>query len=254
MRWRPGQYEKFSGPRLQPGLDLLSRLPEIDAKRVIDLGCGTGELTSLLAQRYPGARTIGLDSSEQMLESARGRYPELEWVREDLRDFAPPEKVEVLFSNAALHWVPDHRDVFPRLLSLLSPRGVLAVQMPRNFEAPSHRLVREVAELPRFRGQVSLSHEAVLTPAGYYDLLAPLSSSVELWETEYLHALTGEDPVLEWVRATTLLPVERALPADDFAAFVEEYRARLRVAYPRREDGVTLFPFRRIFVLIKAGR
>lgn len=249
MRWRPQQYGKFAGPRLQPGLDLLARLPDLEAREVVDLGCGTGELTSLLAQRYPGARTVGVDSSEQMLEKARERFAELTWERGSIESFS--RRADVVFSNAALHWVAQHREVFPRLVSLLSPGGVLAVQMPRNFEAPSHALVREVAALPPFAGRVTLPHENVLTAAEYYDVLAEHCSTLELWETEYLHALGGEDPVLEWVRGTTLLPVERVLAAEDFAAFVHEYRARLRVAYPTRSDGVTLFPFRRIFLLAR---
>lgn len=253
MRWNPNQYGKFAGPRLQPGLDLLSRLPELPARSVVDLGCGKGELTALLKERYPEADVVGMDSSAQMLDAARARFPELVWERCAIEDFAPKEPLDVLFSNAALHWVADHDALVPRLFALLRRGGVFAVQMPRNFGAPSHRLMREVASQPPFAGRVSLAEEPVLPLDRYYDLLAPRAASVDLWETEYLHVLEGEDPVLEWVRGTALLPVQQALEADAFAAFVDAYRQRLRQAYPRREDGRTLFPFRRLFMVATAA-
>ena len=251
MRWDPSQYSKFAGPRMQPGLDLIARLPDLDARTVVDLGCGSGELTAALASRYLKATVTGVDSSEAMLEQAAARFPELRWVAGDLGTWTAHAPFEVVFSNAAFQWVGDHERLFRCALDAVAPGGVLAVQMPRNFDAPSHRLMREVAGAPRWSGRISLRSEPVWAPERYYDLLAAHTSSLELWETEYLHVLEGEDPVLEWVKGTALLPVNAALEGEEREAFLATYRERLREAYPRRPDGRTLFPFRRIFLLAR---
>lgn len=251
MRWDPSQYARFSGPRMQPGLDLLARLPDLPARSVVDLGCGAGGLTELLARRFPGARVVGVDSSEEMLRKARQGSPRVSFELGDLARWSPPQPVDVLFSNAAYQWVPGHEELFPRLLGCVAEGGVFAAQMPRNFGAPSHVLLREVADLPRFRGRIQLRSEPVFPPERYYELLSPHAHQVELWETEYLHVLEGEDPVYQWTRGTAMLPVMAALEGAELDAFTEEYRARLRAAYPRRADGKTLFPFRRLFVLAR---
>lgn len=253
MRWSPSQYQRFAGPRLQPGLDLLARMPALDEARfVVDLGCGTGELTRLLAEKYPDAEVVGFDSSEEMV--AKARLTARDRVRFEIGDIAewnPNAPVDVLFSNAAYHWVNAHAALFPRLVRGVRVGGVFAAQMPANFAAPSHTLLREVARLPAFRDRVRLREEPVLAPSQYFDLLAPIASAVELWETEYLHVLDGEDAVLEWVRGTALLPVAAALDEAAFRAFEALYRERLATAYPRRADGRTLFPFRRLFLLAR---
>lgn len=255
MRWDPSQYGRFAGPRLQPGLDLLMRLSGVidpaDVRFAVDLGCGTGELTELLAERFSSARTIGFDSSEEMLRKATAQAKRASFELADIASWSSPEPVDVLFSNAAYQWLPDHEALFPRLLGCVREGGVFAAQMPRNFAAASHRLMREVAALPRFNGRVVFREEPVYPPERYYDLLAPLTSQLELWETEYLHVLEGEDPVFEWTKGTGLLPVFAALSGPDLDAFIAEYKERLRAAYPRRSDGKTLFPFRRIFLLAK---
>lgn len=251
MRWNPSQYAKFSGPRLQPGLDLIARLPELEAKTVVDLGCGTGELTAALAARYLRATVTGLDSSESMLEQACARFPELRWVSGDIGRWKPHAPFDIVFSNAALQWVEDHGTVLPNLLGAVAEGGALAIQMPRNFDAASHRLMRELAAEPRWSGRIALRSEPVWTPERYHDLLAHHCASLDLWETEYLQVLDGEDPVLEWVKGTALLPVNEALDGDEREAFIGAYRQRLREAYPRRGDGKTLFPFRRLFLLAR---
>ena len=249
MRWNPSQYGKFAGPRLQPGLDLLARLPELAPNRAVDLGCGTGELTQLLARRFPGAEVVGIDSSAEMLEKARARFPELRFAQGDIADWQGP--VDLLFSNAALQWLDGHAQLLPRLLAQLAPGGIFAAQMPRNFDAPSHQTMRAIAAEPRWAGRVKLREEPVFRPERYYDLLRPHCAELEIWETEYLHVLEGEDPVLEWTSGTALLPVKAALEGEEREAFIARYRGALREAYPRRADGRTLFPFRRIFLLAR---
>lgn len=251
MRWNPSQYTKFAGPRLQPGLDLIARLPELEPRTIVDLGCGSGELTAALASRYLKATVTGVDSSEEMLERASARFPELRWVSGDLTTWKAHAPFDIVFSNAALQWVDGHEALFPRLLEAVAPGGVLAIQMPRNFSAPSHRRMRELAAEPPWRGRIALREEPVGTPERYYELLAPRVASLEIWETEYLHVLEGEDPVLEWVKGTALLPVYAALAGEERERFLDAYRLRLREAYPRRLDGKTLFPFRRIFLLAR---
>ncbi|MBX5480651.1 MAG: methyltransferase domain-containing protein [Myxococcaceae bacterium] len=252
MLWNPGQYSKFARQRLQPGLDLIARLPEIAAERVVDLGCGTGELTELLASRFPSAEVLGVDSSEEMLARARQQPgARARYERGDIATWAPLERVQVLFSNAAYQWLPSHAELFTRLLSFVEDAGVFAAQMPRNFDAPSHAVMRELAMSSRFKGRIELRHEPVLSPQAYYDVLAAHAREVEIWETEYLHVLEGEDPVFEWTRGTALLPVYAALEGEALEAFLTEYKQRLRAAYPRRPDGRTLFPFRRIFMLAR---
>ena len=252
MKWSPGQYQRFAEPRLRPGLDLLARLPDLpNARRLVDLGCGTGELTELLQARYAEATCVGVDNSEEMLVRARVRHPKLQFVVGDIATFAPAEPCDVVFSNAALHWVPDHAQLFPRLLGAVSRGGVLAVQMPHNFCEPSHVLLREVAHLPEWKTRVHLPEAPVLSPEQLYDVVVPHCREVELWETTYLHLLEGDDPVLEWIRGTAFLPVAEALDEEEQERFSAQYRRRLRDAYPRRKDGRTLFPFRRLFLLAR---
>lgn len=252
MTWNPAQYAKFAGPRLQPGLDLINRLPENGrVQEVVDLGCGTGELTMLLADRYPEASVAGLDSSTAMLEKARGQFPDRVWVEGDIAQWRPERPVDLIYSNAALQWLPDHDRLMPALVDCLTKGGLLAVQMPRNFGAPSHALMRDVASQPRFAGRTNLRSEPVADPGFYDGLLSPLVDQIEVWEIEYWHRLTGDEPVYEWVKATGLRPVLEALEGDDREAFLSDYRQRLLKAYPKRADGITLFPFRRLFLLAK---
>lgn len=217
-----------------------------------DLGCGTGEITEALARRWPAARVLGIDSSPEMLSRARERQG-VEWVQGDIRTWEPDGPVDLIFSSAALHWVPGHTGLFPRLFSRLSPGGRLAVQMPRNFAQPSHTLLAETARGARWADRLShLGRQApVASPDWYHDLLRPLASVLDVWETTYLQALTGDDPVAAWTRSTAARPYLEAL-GSDAEAFMEEYSARLRMAYPPRPDGVTLFPFTRLFVIAGA--
>lgn len=251
VAWDPDRYRRYAGHRFRPGLDLIARIPPIAPATVVDLGCGTGELTAALAERFPDARVTGLDSSAAMLAKARAAFPAIDWIAGDIGDWRPAAPVDLIFTNAALHWVADHARLFPRLIGALAPGGVLACQMPRNAAAPSHRLMREVAADPRWAGRIDLPVEPVAAPEDYWDLLAPIAGDLDIWQTEYLQALNGDDPVLDWVRSTALRPVLAVLRDAALAAFLADYRARLAEAYPRRTGGVTLFPFNRLFVVAR---
>jgi trans-aconitate 2-methyltransferase len=246
--WDPAGYLEFADHRLRPAFDLIGRI-DLDPRTVWDLGCGTGHVTALLARRWPGARVHGLDRSADMLDEAR-RIDGIEWVHGDVTSWEPAEPADLLFSNAALHWVDDHAAVFPRLVSFLAEGGILAVQMPRNFAEPSHTLLAEKARSPRWKARLGdVARTApVAEPAAYYDVLAPLVDGVDIWETEYLHVLDGPDPVARWAGSTAARPYLGALAADA-DAFMADYAEALREAYPRRPDGTTLFPFRRLFIV-----
>jgi trans-aconitate 2-methyltransferase len=243
MKWDPARYLEFAEPRLRPAVDLIARI-EADPDEAWDLGCGTGMVAGLLADRWPRARVHGLDSSPEMLAAARHREG-IHWVLGDLRQWHPESRPDVVTCNAVLQWIDGHLDVLARLSS---HTRVLAVQMPRNFDAPSHVLLAETASSPRWRDRVGHLRRTrpVASAEEYYDALAPLTDRIDIWETEYVHVLAGDDPVARWVAGTAARPYLEALGADA-SAFLEDYAHRVRGAYPRRPDGTTLFPFRRIF-------
>lgn len=255
LTWNPTQYLKFAQPRLRPALDLLARL-DLDAPRLAcDLGCGTGEHTRMLAARWPAARVVGVDASAQMLERARAAAPGIEWMQADLNAWAPPGAPDLIYSNAALHWLGDHDTLFPALFRALAPGGLLAVQMPRNFLAPSHTAIGDTVNAGVWRERLAplLRPVPVAEPARYFDLLAPHAAAIDIWETEYLQVLTGTDPVKEWTKGTWLAPFLEALQGEEREAFERDYAARVRQAYPPRADGRTLFPFRRLFIVARKG-
>jgi trans-aconitate 2-methyltransferase len=252
--WDAGQYLRFAGERMRPAMDLLQRIPEIGPRRFVDLGCGTGEVTLALKRRWPKADVEGIDSAASMLAKARDLSREIAWTLGDIAGWSPNRPPDLIFSNAALQWLDGHETLFPHLMRCLAPGGALAAQMPRNFGAPSHRLMREVAANGPWSEELRplLREEPVLPPERYYDLLAPLAREIDLWETEYLHVLDGETPVLDWVKGTGLRPLLDALTDPvERADFTARYQARLATAYPRRADGKTLFPFRRLFLIAR---
>ena len=250
MAWEPDRYLQFADERLRPAQDLLARVPLAAPARVADLGCGPGNVTALLAQRWPRAELIGIDASAAMLDRARRALPEARFEQADIRHWTPAEAPDLIFSNAALHWLDDHPALFPRLLSLLAPGGVLAVQMPGNFDAPSHHLIRELAASPAWADRLAGARMgAVLEMPDYHRFLAPHCARLNLWETIYWQPLSGPAPVLDWLRGTTLLPYLAALSTDDQACLLAELAPRLAEAYPPDASGTTLFPFRRIFLV-----
>jgi trans-aconitate 2-methyltransferase len=253
MSWNPQQYLKFSQPRLRPAMDLLARIPSAEPALVYDLGCGAGNVTAVLAQRWPDARIIGVDASAAMLAQAARSLPRVQWVQQPLAGWQAERPADVIYSNAALHWLPDHRQLFPALVAMLAPGGVLAVQMPRNFSAPSHTLIEAAARAGPWRSKLEplLAGAPVAEPQFYYALLAPLAASLDIWESEYLQVLSGEDPVKEWTRGTWLMQFLERLDATERVQFEADYALRLRAAYPRLADGTTLFPFRRLFIVLQ---
>ncbi len=248
--WDPDLYLGFDDHRSRPFHDLVARIGARDPRHVVDAGCGPGHLTDVLARRWPGARVSAFDSSPEMVAAARSRGIDAE--RADLAAWTPPPDADVVVTNAVLQWVPEHVALLPRWLDALPSGAWFAMQVPGNFGAPSHALVRELAHEPRWRGAVDLRGEdAVPEPGAYAELLSGAGAAVDVWETTYHQRLTGPDPVLEWISGTALRPVRDALPAPDYARFRAELAPRLRAAYPVRPDGSTWFPFRRIFAVAR---
>jgi len=254
MSWNPDQYLKFAGPRLQPAVDLLARVPCANPRIVYDLGCGAGNVTQLLAVRWPQAVITGVDDSAEMLAKAKAAVPGAHWVQLSLASWQASEPADLIYSNAALHWLPDHRRLFPALLAQLATGGVLAVQMPRNFGAPSHTLIGETVRGGPWRSLLEplLAPSPVAEPAFYHEILSSQAARLDIWETEYLQVLAGADPVKEWTKGTWLRQFLDALPPSQRPVFEDDYAARLRAAYPQLADGNTLFPFRRLFLLAVA--
>ncbi|SOD72066.1 trans-aconitate 2-methyltransferase [Jatrophihabitans sp. GAS493] len=249
MDWNPQQYLEFADERGRPFLDLLGRVRAQKPRRVVDVGCGPGNLTALLAARWPDAIIEGIDSSPQMVAQASA-VPGVDARLGDATEFQPPTDCDVLISNATLQWVPDHPAVIARWAEALPTGGWLAFQVPDNFGAPSHQLMRSRAKSPRWRDQlggVLRHHDTVARPGEYGALLRRAGLRTDVWQTTYLHLLEGADPVLKWVRGTGLRPVLQALSASDAAEFEQEYAAELRAAYPSDSDGRTTFPFTRTF-------
>ncbi|RED18691.1 methyltransferase domain-containing protein [Pontivivens insulae] len=254
--WDAGTYDRFRRLRLRPALDLLAQVPALPDGDVIDLGCGSGAVAADLHGRFASDDRclIGVDRSLEMLEKARALnlYDRIDEA--DIAYWAPHAPVALIFSNAALHWLPDHETLFPRLASMLSDGGVMAVQMPRQFDAPSHVLIRTIAEELFALRPSSIGTPPVSEPAVLFDICAPLGQ-VTIWETEYCQQLPadpdGAHPVRTFTRSTAARPVHSALDPDQTARFFTAYDAALEDAYPRRADGSVLFPFRRQFLILK---
>lgn len=252
MRWDPTLYSAFAAPRARPALDLLARVTLEEPRHVVDLGCGTGNITRLLATRWPEAQVYGVDSSAEMLTAAAAAPSSIRWTQAGIDTWTPEQTPDLLFSNAALHWLDDHATLLPRLIRYLAPGGVLAVQVPHNHYAASHTVMAETAAAGPWAERLAplVRSFPVEEPAFYYDLLAPLATSIDIWETEYLHVLEGDEPVVRWTMGTALRPVLAALTDAEREDFLAAYGQRIAQAYPRRHDGHTLFPFRRLFMVI----
>ena len=255
MSWDPAQYLKFAGERLRPAVDLLARIALEAPATVVDLGCGAGNLAPLIAARWPAAQLIGVDSSPDMLAKARADHPRVQFVRADIGAWRPAQPIDVLYSNAALHWVEGHERLLPALLESLVPGGVLAVQMPRNFDAPSHTSIVETIERGPWRAKLEplVRREPVRAPGAYWRLLQGRCAELQIWETEYLQVLTGDNPVAEYTKGTWLKQFLDRLEGAEREAFEADYRARVRAWYPPETGGRTLFPFRRLFIVARCA-
>ncbi len=243
--WNPGQYLKFAAERTRPCRDLASRISLPGVRRIIDLGSGPGNSTEVLASLWPNAELTALDSSREMVEMGRQQYPNYRWISGDIVPWTAGDtgEFDIVFSNAALQWVPDHAAVFPQLLKRVSSCGALAIQMPADVNAPAHKLMRDLAASPV---REWYAHDIGF----YYDLLSMRASSVDLWETTYNHVLENAEGIVEWYKGTGLRPFLDALGTDaEREQFTLEYLQGIRKAYPPQQDGRVLFPFRRIFLI-----
>lgn len=252
--WNPALYSRFEDERTRPARELLARVPLGRAQRVVDLGCGPGNSTELLVQRYPDAEVVGVDNSPAMLESARQRLPGVRFELADIAAWQPAQAPDLIYANAVLQWVPGHETLFPRLLSLLAPGGVLAVQMPDNWDEPTHAAMRDVARLPAFAaaiGDPAKLRIGRLPLTAYYDLLARDAQEVDAWHTVYQHRMDSPAAIVEWVSATGLKPFVAPLDAQQRAAYLAEYERRIAAAYPVRADGRLLLAFPRLFVVAR---
>jgi len=252
--WDPDRYLTYADERGRPFVELLARVDAADPAMVVDLGCGPGNLTALLVERWPGAHVVGLDSSAEMIEKARATTPAVDFQVADLRDWATgSDRADVLVSNATLQWVPGHLELLPDLVDRVNPGGWLAFQVPGNFDEPSHTIRAELAaKAPYAEYTAEVAVPNSYDPAVYLTALRGLGCKVDAWETTYLHVLDGEDPVFTWVSGTGARPTLQALPDDLRVRFEEEFKRRLRAAYPD-QDGRVVLPFRRIFVVAQVS-
>jgi trans-aconitate 2-methyltransferase len=262
--WNPNQYLKFAEERARPCRELAARIELSSVRRVIDVGCGPGNSTEVLANRWPDAEITGLDNSTEMIGVARKGQPARRWVIREIADWAPSAKsdekdgkFDVVFSNAALQWLPDHAALYPTLLERVAPGGAFAAQIPADFDAPAHKIMRDIAKLPAWRDRFPArrlrewqAHDAEF----YYDVLAPLASRVDIWKTEYLHVMPDAESLVEFYKGSGMRPFLDLLATDaERMQFTGEYLERIRIAYPRRPDGRVLFPMLRLFVIAYRG-
>jgi trans-aconitate 2-methyltransferase len=252
MTWSAAQYVKFEEERTRPVRDLVQRIPLAEVATAADVGCGPGNSTEVLRERYPGARIIGLDSSPDMIKAARKRLPGIAFEVADVRDWRAKDSLDVILANAVLQWIPDHETLFPALMARLCPGGALAVQMPNNLDEPSHRLMREVASDGPWAAKLKDAAKARTErhPAEwYFRLLRPHTAHVDVWRTTYFHPLAGAHAVVEWVTGTGLRPFLDPLGESEQGAFLARYEAAIDQAYPAEADGTVLLPFPRLFVV-----
>lgn len=254
--WSAARYLRFEDERTRPAAELLARVPLASARLAVDLGCGPGNSTELLARRFPDAAIVGLDSSPDMLATARARLPSARFLEGDIAAWAADtdDRPDMIFANAALQWLPDHETLFPRLLGRLAPGGVLAVQMPDNLQEPSHAAMRETALDPRWRDRLAAaaaSRTPILAMERYYDLLSASGAAVDVWRTTFAHPLDGVEAIVDWLRATGLRPFLAPLDAPERSAFEEAYARRLATFYTPRADGKALLRFPRLFMVAK---
>jgi len=250
--WDADLYLKFGRERTQPAIDLVSRISVENPRNIIDLGCGPGNSTAILRQRWPDAKITGLDSSEAMITQAAGSDSETDWQLGDIAAWDPEEDFDVIFSNAAIQWLGDHGTLLTSLAGHLAPGGALAIQLPDHYASPLHQVLLVVSRNPDWSDSMdsargALTYESVLF---YYDTLRPLCRELEIWETEYFHTMEGPEAIVDYIRGTGLRPFLEALQSDEDRGRFEELVLRgYSNAYPLQKDGSILFPFRRQFIV-----
>jgi trans-aconitate 2-methyltransferase len=251
--WNPNLYVKFEDERTRPARDLVDHVPLTDARNAADLGCGPGNSTELLVERFPAAKIVGIDSSANMLKAARERLPACDFMQADLAVWKPDRTFDLLFANATFQWVTNHGAVLSRLFDALPAGGVLPVQMPDNLNQPSHVLMRETAQSDRWAQRLAaadVTREPILTPEDYYNLFRPKAQRVDIWHTIYNHPLADPAAIVEWLKGTGLRPYVDPLPDDERADFIASYTEKIARAYPPRVDGRVLLRFPRIFMVV----
>ena len=252
--WNPELYRQFEDERTRPARELLARVSLTNAARVYDLGCGPGNSTELLVERFPDAQVVGTDNSEAMLASARKRLPACRFELGDIAQWQPADAPDLIYANAALHWVPDHETLLPRLFEALAPGGVLAIQMPDSRDEPTHRLMREVATLDPWAssiGDAATVRTKILALNAYYDLLARDAAEVDVWRTAYQHPMDTPAAIVDWVRSTGLKPFVDPLSPAYREGFLAEYERRIALTYLPRADRRLLLSFPRLFIVAR---
>jgi trans-aconitate 2-methyltransferase len=252
VNWSAKQYVAFEDERTRPVRDLVGALPVTDAKLVLDLGCGPGNSTEVLAARYTDARVVGIDSSEDMIVAARKRMPKASFSVQDVRDWSGEGGYDVILANALFQWVPNHETLFPKLMEQLRRGGALAIQMPDNLEERAHRLMRDTAINGPWAAKLAAATESRTTladAAWYTELLKPISARVDLWRTTYYHVLGGAAAIVEWFKGSGLRPFLDPLTGAEREAYLERYTASIAKAYPALADGSVLLPFPRLFMI-----
>ena len=253
--WEPQIYLRYADIRFRAGLDLLARIPKLAYRQIYDLGSGTGHLTRILADTFPDSEVTGLDSSAEMLAEARREFPAISWQHADIGSWNPPSPPDLIYSNAALQWVPDHETLLPSLLNKLRPGGVLAMQVPRHFESPSHLELQDLVMKREWRARLEpLLLEPISSPESYWRWLSPYAQNLDIWESIYLQLLDGADPVVNFMRGTALRPFLSVLSPPEAKKFIEAFAKRMASAYPRQKNGQTLFPFRRMFIVAQRSQ
>ena len=253
--WDSDLYLKYVNERTQPSIDLAARINVLDPHRIIDLGCGPGNSTAVLRHRWPGAEIIGLDNSSEMISAAAKAYPTEKWILADAASWFASEPFDIIFSNAAFQWLPDHTSLFPHLMAQLAASGVLAVQMPAHYDSPVHQVILEASNDLAWRDQMETARNALTKerPSFYYNLLQPICSRLDIWETEYFHVMDSPKAIVEWFCGTGLRPFLQALENKDLRTRFEQIVLDgYTQAYQPQRDGRILFPFRRLFLVAYA--
>jgi len=250
MMWSSTQYSRFEAERTRPVRDLVAAIPKDKVSRAIDLGCGPGNSTQVLHERYPDAQVSGLDSDADMVRAARERLPQLRFELADIGQWRAPQPVDVILANASLQWLPDHATLYPRLLQQLATGGCLAVQTPDNLQEPAHRLAREIAASgPWAERLAQVAHPDRHDAAWYYALLRPLCRHIDVWRTTYFHSLPNHAAVVEWFKGAGLRPYLAPLDESERELYLAHYSVAIAAAYPALPDGSVLLPFPRLFLI-----
>ena len=251
--WNPIQYEKFLKDRTQPAIDLANRLEDFAPNSILDLGCGPGNSTKILKDKFPTAKIIGADNSDEMLKKARELYPDIEFIyldaNGDLNEVN--EKFDIVFSNACIQWLPSHNELLPKLMTLLKPNGILAIQIPMQREHPVHIIINELVNTTKWNDKITPRQYNNLTTEEYFDVLSHISNDFEIWETTYCHRMPSYESIIEWYKGTGLRPYLEQLTENDSKEFINDVYSKLKHQYKVQNNGEILFRFPRLFFIIK---